>query len=304
MDILRVGLSIFLAWLGLLLSAVTWAFPYRTDAPQTATFRPDDSAQRFYNLSYAEQKREMQYVGFARSAAKAHNVPETVGEFISRYQLQDAHILEIGAGSGLLQDEVQDYTGLDISATASRFFHKPFVQADARSMPFRDGEFDAVWSIWVLEHVPNPEQALREMRRVVKPNGLLFLMPTWLCSPLSAQGYHIRHYTDLGVIGGAMKASGLITEAPLFRAVTLISIRALRRAALTVPHQSSLHYRALTPNYDHYWEPDSDAVNSLDAYEAYLWFKSRGDVCLNCDEKEMVWTGYEKPLIVRIKPTR
>lgn len=42
-------------------------------------------------------------------------------------------------------------------------------------MPFEDGRFDAIWSVWVLEHVPNPEAALREMRRVVADRGLLFL---------------------------------------------------------------------------------------------------------------------------------
>ena len=61
------------------------------------------------------------------------------------------------------QDIVEDYTGLDISATARAKYHKRFVQADVRAMPFADGEFDAVWTIWVLEHVPNPEQALREI---------------------------------------------------------------------------------------------------------------------------------------------
>jgi len=32
----------------------------------------------------------------------------------------------------------------------------------------------------------------------------------------------------------------------------------------------------------HYWVPDSDAVNSMDPYEAALWFETRGDQCVNC----------------------
>jgi hypothetical protein len=37
---------------------------------------------------------------------------------VGRYNLRKAHVLEVGSGEGLLQDIVEDYTGLDISATA------------------------------------------------------------------------------------------------------------------------------------------------------------------------------------------
>lgn len=35
------------------------------------------------------------------------------------------------------------------------------------------------------------------------------------------------------------------------------------------------HYNRLVPNYDKYWQGDSDAVSSMDRYEALLWFASR-----------------------------
>ena len=48
--------------------------------------------------------------------------------------------------------------------------------------------------------------------------------------------------------------------------------------------------------------PDSDAVNSIDMYEAYLWFRSRGDECLNCPAgSELIRTG-SMPLVIRVKP--
>jgi hypothetical protein len=46
---------------------------------------------------------------------------------------------------------------------------------------------------------------------------------------------------------------------------------------------TTLRYRRLTPNYEKYWVPDSDAVNSIDRHEAMLWFRSQGDECLNCE---------------------
>src|SRR5262245_45610247 len=49
--------------------------------------------------------------------------------------------------------------------TAARHYHKRFVHGTATAMPFEENTFDAIWTVWVLEHIPNPETALSEMRR-------------------------------------------------------------------------------------------------------------------------------------------
>src|SRR5262245_45265060 len=100
------------------------------------------------------------YINAARGAAITFDVPAKVQAFVQRFDLANKKVLDVGAGSGLLQDVVADYTGLDISPTARRFFHKPFVQASATDVPFPSHSFDALWSVWVLEHIPNPERAL------------------------------------------------------------------------------------------------------------------------------------------------
>lgn len=294
---------IVLAWLALEVILVAALFPYHTDAPERITFKPQASDQKFYDQTYSENENELKYVEFARAAAKAYGVQDAVGKFVKDNHLENAHVLEVGAGSGLLQDQVRDYTGLDISATARRYFHKPFVQGDARAMPFRDGEFDAAWSIWVFEHVPNPEMALADMRRVTKPNGLLFLLPAFMVSPLSADGYHVRPSRDFGVKGKLIKLSMPLRESPLFWMAYAFPIRALRRATFALTGRPlSFHYWPVTPNYGRYWEADSDAVNSLDRYETYLWFKSRGDVCLNCGSELDTFPMYGTVLIFRVKP--
>jgi ubiquinone/menaquinone biosynthesis C-methylase UbiE len=46
-------------------------------------------------------------------------------------------------------------------------------EGDIESMPFADATFETVVCTEVLEHVPHPESALAEMRRVLRPGGLL-----------------------------------------------------------------------------------------------------------------------------------
>jgi SAM-dependent methyltransferase len=47
------------------------------------------------------------------------------------------------------------------------------VQADAQMLPFEDGSFDAVLLTEVLEHLPDDRAALAELRRVLRPGGVL-----------------------------------------------------------------------------------------------------------------------------------
>lgn len=48
-----------------------------------------------------------------------------------------------------------------------------FVEGDLRALPFGDGTFGAVFSMSVLEHLPDPLAGLRELWRVVQPQGIL-----------------------------------------------------------------------------------------------------------------------------------
>ena len=279
---------------------IAYYFPYRYDRPETIHFQPAPEQQSFYDSSF--ETSDSRYAQVAREFAEATQIRRRIEIFVSENHLSKARVLEIGSGEGLLQDVVEDYTGLDISATARAKYHKPFVQADARVMPFPDNSFDAGWSIWVLEHVPNPEQALREIRRVLKPDGLLYLAPAWMCSELAANGYGARPYSDFGLLGKATKLSIPIQKSPLFMNLYLVPSRMIRQVGARLQDgPSRLHYRPLQPNYTQYWEPDSDAVNSLDPYEVGLWFRTRGDECLNCPPgARMIWIG-NQPLMIRIR---
>ena len=99
-----------------------------------------------------------------------------------------ARVLDVGSGPGLFADEMAPMVGptgcvrgVDISESMielarARCDDKPWVDfqiADAVSLPFEDGGFDACVSVQVLEFVADVDAALREFHRVLKPGGRL-----------------------------------------------------------------------------------------------------------------------------------
>ncbi len=95
-------------------------------------------------------------------------------------------VLEIGYGSGLnqphLPSSVTGVWAVEPSTTALRLGAArrsaspvPVVVAgdDAQALPFPDGRFDAALCTWVLCGIPDPDAALAEVARVLKPGATL-----------------------------------------------------------------------------------------------------------------------------------
>jgi len=98
-------------------------------------------------------------------------------------------VLEIGAGMGtdLAQFAKQGalVTDYDLSAhhlalaqenfklrgLTGKFFH-----GDAETLPFEDNSFDLVYSNGVIHHTPNTSQVIKEIFRVLKPQGKIIIM--------------------------------------------------------------------------------------------------------------------------------
>jgi len=308
----RAKLLRFLTWSTIVITAaiITIAaayFPYDVDEPLTAA--KSEEVRQYYAEAYKQEavayqegpaESDTKYLRAATDAADAAGITRQVSSFAATYGLERAPVLDVGSGRGYLQDVVPNYTGLDISTNVSSFYHKRFVLGSATAMPFPDNSFGGGWSIWVLEHVPNPEQALVEIRRVMKNDAVLFLYPAWNCSELAAEGYRVRPYSDFGWQGKLVKAVSPARDSAFFRVAARIPSRMVRNVA---SHFGStrLHYRLLRPNYKEYWEPDSDALNAIDRYEMMLWFRSRGDECLNCAGVEGSVLMKSSPLMIRIR---
>lgn len=105
---------------------------------------------------------------------------------LKRYKKSDARLLDLGCGIGLtlsiLSQEFPKSIGCDIdekALRATRIILKevgvkiPLVLYDGKILPFKDNSFDLVTLIEVIEHVEDPELMLKEIKRVLKPDGLL-----------------------------------------------------------------------------------------------------------------------------------
>lgn len=90
-------------------------------------------------------------------------------------------ILDVGCNDGTfikaLKDRREcDVYGIDISETALAEAKKKDLNvqiADVENLPFPDGTFDVVTCMEVLSHLFDPVKAVKEMRRVLKKNGIL-----------------------------------------------------------------------------------------------------------------------------------
>jgi ubiquinone/menaquinone biosynthesis C-methylase UbiE len=92
-------------------------------------------------------------------------------------------LLDVGCGGGVFMRHAQAQTGctvigVDHSREMVRLARPLAVQAEAEQLPFGDNEFTAVSSIVAFFFFPDALRALREMRRVLAPNGRLAIYTT------------------------------------------------------------------------------------------------------------------------------
>ncbi|MFN4294393.1 MAG: class I SAM-dependent methyltransferase [Thermoflexales bacterium] len=96
-----------------------------------------------------------------------------------------APMLDFGCGDGLFTEAIfgrqNGIYGCDIakrelpSARDSGVYRHGVQFADGHHLPYRDGAFGTVYSNSVIEHIPDPQNVLPELARVLRPGGLLVL---------------------------------------------------------------------------------------------------------------------------------
>jgi len=112
---------------------------------------------------------------------------------------EGARVLDAGAGDCLyrpLFDRVQ-YESADFCQVDKKYGDITYV-CDLAAIPVEDCTYDLVLLTQVLEHVPHPLAVLRELHRVLKPGGEI-----WLSAPLYFYEHETPHdyfrYTQFGL---------------------------------------------------------------------------------------------------------
>ena len=91
--------------------------------------------------------------------------PGTITADLARLVAPGA-VVAIDAAAGILGEA-------RATAAARGVDNVAFDQADVLALPYPDGHFDVVHAHQVLQHLPDPVAALREMRRVCRPGGVV-----------------------------------------------------------------------------------------------------------------------------------
>src|SRR5579871_6231136 len=86
-----------------------------------------------------------------------------------------AFVLDLGCAGGSFTENATRAVAIRIDLDRPRTQPGRFVQCDASKLCFADGTFQAVVSNHSLEHIENLEGALQEIRRILRPEGALFI---------------------------------------------------------------------------------------------------------------------------------
>lgn len=113
-------------------------------------------------------------------------------KLINQWQPEKGTLLDIGAGTGdfLLEAKKQNWitTGIEPNEKAKQIAIQKGVSFETNLEELADESFDVI-SMWhVLEHVPNLEEQIATLKRLLKPNGTIIIaVPNF-------KSYDAKHY--------------------------------------------------------------------------------------------------------------
>lgn len=144
-----------------------------------------------------------------------HAAITTISYVCKDHPALHGRVLDVGCGDGItdlgimLRYQPQELIGIDpfkgyerlgevLAANQLGSLTIPdnlkFMDADANALPFPDNSFDALISWGSVEHMAGGyDKAMLEMRRVLKPGGLLFIAPGLYFSNI---GHHLTEFSD------------------------------------------------------------------------------------------------------------
>jgi SAM-dependent methyltransferase len=118
------------------------------------------------------------------------HVTRQQSRFLKTFDTNTQMVVDLGSGTSHYKESVVCVDGVSHANV--------HVTANLESLPFQDNSVDGIVSIAVLEHVPDPQRHVQEMKRILRPGGRL------LCHIPFMQGYHaspddFQRYTISGI---------------------------------------------------------------------------------------------------------
>lgn len=158
------------------------------------SFPQERGVIRFVDASNYADSFGFQWQRYARTQLDSADSDESEKDFrrktgLTPEDLKGKRVLDVGCGMGRFADVATRWgarvVGIDLSAAAEvaarNLADRDFVafQADVFALPFAEESFDCIYSIGVLHHTPNCEQAVKSLPQYLKPGGILAV---WLYS--------------------------------------------------------------------------------------------------------------------------
>jgi SAM-dependent methyltransferase len=151
------------------------------------------AVQAFWNTEACDTQFITNYADkrdfFAKYRAFRYRSEWHIPLFARFDEARDKSVLEIGCGNGadgaMFALHGARYTGVDLTeeaveATRQHFaflgLGGEFQCENAEQLGFADDSFDIVYSFGVLHHTPNPQRAVDEVHRVLRPGGSALVM--------------------------------------------------------------------------------------------------------------------------------
>jgi len=159
-----------------------------------ATYAVINNAVSFIDAELAAQTKVD-----APNKVSDHAYNTTARAIITAVEAQGGMALDCGAGlrdfrsEHLVQVEISAYDNIDVLAVN-------------QALPFADASFDAVISLDVLEHVSDPFASARELARVLKPGGVLFIDVPFL----QVEHGYPHHYFNMTRMGMRQLFEGML----------------------------------------------------------------------------------------------
>jgi SAM-dependent methyltransferase len=247
-------------------------------------FQVDINSQlyEFYSGAYKEISRPLSMLEGGPRMEQAKVFWNLLPELVEKNHIEGLS-LEIGCGPGIFADRCLGYVGLDYALNAllaKGFESYDRVCASGDLLPFRNETFSLIFSLNTLEHVPDLDQSIYEIDRVLKLGGYLLLRPAWNCTQYNCDGVSYFAYRELSIKNKLKKLFLPILKSKIFKALVRIPKRLIRETLLRT--SQVLHWRRLNPRFDlMYKVADSEAYSSLDTHECIFWFSRKGYHCIS-----------------------